>query len=117
MAVIQDLPPELLIRILELTVGSRITVSQQAVTRSTFVQASLVARRWRAPSQQLLASTFTVTSSDWVWTRYLDAIQKLAPHFRRPEWKATCSSFLKATRRVAVGRAARPSPAAKCQFS
>ncbi|ORY76231.1 hypothetical protein BCR35DRAFT_305865 [Leucosporidium creatinivorum] len=74
MAVIQDLPLELIIRILELTVGSLITVSQQAATRSTLAQASLVARSWRALSQQYLASTFTVSSHDRVWMRYLEAI-------------------------------------------
>ncbi|ORY76242.1 hypothetical protein BCR35DRAFT_353404 [Leucosporidium creatinivorum] len=72
MAVIQDHPPELLIRVLELSVSSyKAYLPDQADIRVHPSVMALVARSWRAPSQELLLSFFSTTSLSWVWERFL----------------------------------------------
>ncbi|ORY56816.1 hypothetical protein BCR35DRAFT_355565, partial [Leucosporidium creatinivorum] len=82
MAVFQDLPAELLLRVLELTPAHHRKhdddddVDDEAAVhvRATFTRTSLVAGSWRAPSQRLLVSTFKVASQEAVWKRYLKAV-------------------------------------------
>ncbi|ORY76252.1 hypothetical protein BCR35DRAFT_305899 [Leucosporidium creatinivorum] len=74
MAVIQDLPPELLIRILELVPGADHWPDHQAMTRRTLAGASLVARDWRAPAQYLVGSTLQAVTNNDGWKRCLRAI-------------------------------------------
>ncbi|ORY52180.1 hypothetical protein BCR35DRAFT_310646 [Leucosporidium creatinivorum] len=75
MAVIQDLPPELLIRILELSIDSLLFSSSQKETRKTFTRTALVTRDWRAPSQSLLSSLFHLDDAHpGCWRRYLEAL-------------------------------------------
>jgi hypothetical protein len=80
MAMIQDLPPEIFIRILELFVGENNrpndTPHDRPETRTTFVQTSLVARSWRAPSQQVLAATFSCSVRDSVWKHYAKSVSE-----------------------------------------
>jgi len=78
MAVIQDLPAELLIRILELCVEGEnpSTGFSRLRTRSSLSSTALVARSWRAPSQALLSSRFETHSANKAWARYLDELSK-----------------------------------------
>ncbi|ORY76224.1 hypothetical protein BCR35DRAFT_305856 [Leucosporidium creatinivorum] len=73
MAVIQDLPPEILLRVLELPIGDEEAYGSRD-TRKRLARTALVARSWRAPSQRLLALTFTMSSADPVWERYLEML-------------------------------------------
>ncbi|ORY76291.1 hypothetical protein BCR35DRAFT_305959, partial [Leucosporidium creatinivorum] len=74
MAIIQDLPPELLIRILELSVEPRLSLFPQGETTKTFTRTALVARCWRAPSQSLPSSLFHTKSPHSSWRKYIDAL-------------------------------------------
>ncbi|ORY52186.1 hypothetical protein BCR35DRAFT_310652 [Leucosporidium creatinivorum] len=84
MAVIQDLPPELLIRILELSIDPRPYASSGRETRKTLIRTALVARCWRAPSQSLLSSLLHLDSMNPRWVRYNDVLSKSnEQHLRR----------------------------------
>ncbi|ORY88958.1 hypothetical protein BCR35DRAFT_329430 [Leucosporidium creatinivorum] len=69
MAVIQDLPPELLYHILDL--GSEPARGLSSLPLLDYRQTALVARSWRRPSQQLLL--FTVSSLTAAWEHGLSA--------------------------------------------
>ncbi|ORY52190.1 hypothetical protein BCR35DRAFT_335980 [Leucosporidium creatinivorum] len=64
MAVIQDLPPELLIRILELHVAEWMgSAPAWATLRARLSHLALVARSWKGPAQELLISLFSTDNS------------------------------------------------------
>ncbi|ORY76274.1 hypothetical protein BCR35DRAFT_122887 [Leucosporidium creatinivorum] len=87
MAVIQDLPVELLIRILELMVQDQSFYTLVCEARDSLTSTALVARSWRAPSQELLSSCLEFASQAKTRHRYLSKLQTSAnpqlKHVRR----------------------------------
>jgi hypothetical protein len=74
MAIIQELAPELLIRIIELVPDGHLSFDERAETRRTLARAALVARDWLTPAQYVLASTFEAVTNAKTWKKYLRSL-------------------------------------------
>lgn len=71
MAVIQDLPAELIYKILELMVQDQDTYGTRCEVRVSLTSTALVTQSWRAPSQELLSTSLHCSNRAGTWRRYL----------------------------------------------